>query len=155
MEKNPYAPTTAEIVDVVLALRKARPRNVNIALVLIGGNVALQFLLHLRGLINVHFHIDNPAVLGFAVAEYLLMAVLIHQLAQGRGWPRLVLLILTVAVFAVNCYAIGTVVRIMPDEIGMLYSPEFLLHRVVPLVANFTALHLLFFSSGTWFDESR
>jgi uncharacterized membrane protein len=51
----------------------------------------------------------------FAV-ECTLLGVICHQIAQGRLWARLVLLMLVLVTFARLCWAIGYVWRQDPDR---------------------------------------
>jgi hypothetical protein len=64
-----------------------------------------------------------------------------------------VLLILTVVGFASTCYAIGVMRRLEIPVTELLWTPIFLFNRVVPMILNFIALHLLYFESGGWFRE--
>jgi hypothetical protein len=153
--ENPYTPPAAEVADFAPPAARIRPRNVNIALWLIGADLVIQVLAQLRAMVDGHFHIEKPLVFALTIVEYVLILLLMHQLAQGRSWPRVVLLMLTLTGFAVLCYFVGGAFRYLPDELELLYSPGFLLNRVLPIVIYFVALHLLYFASGDWFSEKQ
>lgn len=155
MADNPYTPPAAKVADFAPPAARIRPRNVTIALWLIGASLALQFILQLRALADMHFQIASPLVFTFDVLEYVLFLVLIHQLAQGRRWPRMVLLLIALVAFASLCYAIGLAFKMFRDDLSILYSGGFLAIRVLPVVAYFVALHLLFFASGDWFSSEQ
>ena len=57
--------------------------------------------------------------------------------------------------FAILCYFVGGALRFIPDELELLYAPEFLLYRVLPVAVYFVALHLLYFASGDWFSSEK
>lgn len=74
--------------------------------------------------------------------------------AHRRTWPRLLLLIITVATFAQTCWAFGFVWQQLPESIHLLLIPDLVIPRVLPLAMNLAALHLLYYSSGDWFRKS-
>lgn len=150
MTDNPYKTTQAELVDTT-EIHPPRPRGVTIALGLILGAVLLQALTNIYGLQQVNFQTDHPWLVGFNFASYLLYGIFCHQMAQRRGWPRLVLLVITLVVFAQLCLVLGAAWRILFGEEMAYLLPRFLFIRVFPLAMTLAALHLLFFSSGTWF----
>jgi hypothetical protein len=154
MENNPYTPPAAEVADPP-RVRLARPRAVNVALAILVANLVVQFISQLQSLQQIRFRVDNPWVLAIAGGEYLLMVVIIQQLAQGRSWPRAVLLIITLVAFALACYAVGALLRFDVEWSVVFAAPAFYLNRVLPLVAHFVALHLLYISAGDWFREQE
>ena len=83
-----------------------------------------------------------------------LVAILIFLLARAKGWARPVLLILTLVGFAQVCTAVGMAWRRAPEMWEFLLSFPYLFGTVLPLVLNFVALHLLYFSSGKWFQRA-
>ena len=78
----------------------------------------------------------------------------VFLIARAKGWARLVLLILTVIGFAQVCMAAGMAWRRAPEMWEFLLGFPYLFGTVLPLVLNFVALHLLYFSSGKWFRRS-
>ena len=157
MNDNRYSPPAAEVADGVGADADApaRPQSVNYALYLIGGGLLLQFLEQLRGLQQAGFQIENLRITALSVGWFLVGALLCHQLAQGKGWPRIVLLIVTAGNFATTAYGLGFALRRSPELLELFSSELFLLNRAVPLLMNLAALHLLYFSGGNWFREPR
>ena len=45
-------------------------------------------------------------------AQFLVLGVICHQIAQGRRWARLVLLMLTLVDFARICWGVGYIWRV-------------------------------------------
>jgi len=152
VENNPYTPPAAGVADIAMALRP-RPRAVNIALVLIGGALLIQLLFQLWHLQQMNFQIVAPMQTAFAAGLFLLYGLLCQQLAQGRSWPRIVLLILTLGGFASTCFAIGYARNLDIPVGSLMTTPVFLFNRLLPMILNFIALHLLFFPGGTWFRQ--
>jgi hypothetical protein len=149
---NPYTPPAAGVADVPGVVR-IRPRAVNIALLLIAAGLLAQLLVQLWFLQQAGFWIGDPWQSAVSVGLFALYGFICHQLAKGRSWPRIVLLILTVVGFASTCYAIGVMRRLEIPVTELLWTPIFLFNRVVPMILNFIALHLLYFESGGWFRE--
>jgi hypothetical protein len=147
---NPYTPPAAGVADVPPVAR-IRPRAVNIALLLIAAGMLAQLLVQLWFLQQARFLIGDHWQAAFSVGLFALYGFICLQLAQGRSWPRVVLLILTVAGFASTCYAIGVMHKLEIPVTELLRTPIYLFNRLVPMVLNFVALHLLFFECGDWF----
>jgi len=154
MENNPYTPPAAEVADPAADWRP-RPRAVNIALALIGTGLVIQLLLQLWLLQLANFRTTDRWQTAWAVSLFVLYVFLCHQLAQGRSWPRAVLLILAVGGFASTCFAFGYALNAGLSMIELLTMPVVLFNRIVPMVLNFVALHLLFYSGASWFREQR
>ena len=150
---NYKAPSTPLLDPAELALPE-RPRNVSIAIGLVGGGALIQLLAFVRNLQAEYFQVANPWMLAFPIGSFLLFGVICHQLAHRRTWPRLLLLIITVATFAQTCWAFGFVLQQLPESIHLLLIPDLVIPRVLPLVMNLAALHLLYYSSGDWFRKS-
>jgi len=146
---NPYTPPDAAVADQAVSLL-ARPRGVNIALALIGAALAMQVFGTLRNLQDTGFHVDSPWPLAGRVLDILVFAVLLERIARGKGWARTVLLAINLWSFALLCYGIGLAIRYTLDY-ELFFSPEFLFLRALPMILNFVALHLLYFSNGAWF----
>jgi hypothetical protein len=156
LETNPYKPPAAGVADIAPVQPPVRPRGVNIALALIGAALLLKLLMQIWGLYQRDFHVGDPRSYGLGLAVglglFALYGLMCHQLAQGRSWPRVLLLLLTLAGFAATCYAIGAA-RKLGIVSELLLTPTFLLNQLLPMILNFAALHLLFFASGTWFRQ--
>jgi hypothetical protein len=150
MNENPYQATKADLVDVPDAV-PARPRAVNIALGLILGAVLIQILVNVYLLKEANFQVAHPWMLGLTFGGFLLYGFLCQQMAQGRGWPRPLLLMFTLVVFVQFCVGLGAGWRFLVSEEMADLLPRFLIVRVIPLAMNLAAMHLLFFSSGSWF----
>jgi len=153
VEKNPYTPPSAGVADIAAAAPRVRPRSVNIALGLIVGGLLLQLLLQVWHLWQVNFSIGDTWQSALAAGLFLIYGLLCHQLARGRSWPRIILLILTLGGFASTCFALGYARKLDIPLTDLLTTPVFLFNRLLPMLLNFIALHLLFFSSGTWFRQ--
>lgn len=154
MNNDNYKATTSALMDPEPA-RRARPRNVNIALGLIGGGVLIRLILGFRLWQDVDFEFVTPAMFVVPVAGWILIAVICHQIAHGKNWARLLLLLLTLLVFAQLCFAIGIIWRKAPDMWDVVLNTNYLLNSVLPLAMNMAALHLLYFSSGDWFGARK
>ena len=153
MNDNYKAPK-ATVLEIPEPALPARPRNVTIALVLLLVALAIPALSALKTLVDANFQVETLQNLA-SYAIYLgLMAVLIFLIARAKGWARLVLLILTIIGFAQLCMAVGMAWRRAPEMWEFLLSFPYLFGTVLPLVLNFVALHLLYFSSGKWFRRS-
>jgi hypothetical protein len=153
MTNENYKATDSALIDPPEPAVPARPRNVNIALGLIVGALLIPLLASLKALQEMNFNVSSPLGIWIAAAGYLILGVICHQIAQGRRWARMVQLIIVLVTFATMCWALGYIWRQAPEVRGMLMEPELLLTRVVPLVMNLIALHLLYFSSGDWFRK--
>ncbi len=151
---NPYTPPSAEVADASPAPR-LRPAAVNYALLLIGGALLLQLLVQLWVVQRGGFQFGDPRAMALSIGLFALYGFLCFQLAQGRNWARVVLLILTVGGFLATCYTVGFLLKQSPDQVDILYSPIFLFNRLLPILMNLGALHLLYFSSGSWFREPQ
>ncbi len=151
MTNDNYKTTGAALVDPPEPEIPARPRNVHIAIGLIVGALLIMLLAILKGLYAANFYVANPRGVAMFAVEFTLLGVICHQIAQRRGWARLVLLMLVLVTFARLCWAIGYVWRQDPDLWDIFLGTNYLLTRILPLVMNFVALHLLYFSSGDWF----
>ena len=155
MSNDNYKATTSELMDAPEPMR-ARPRNVNIALGLIGGGVLIRVIMTLKLYQESNFEITNPFMLVGPIGGLVLLGVIIHQIARGKRWARLLLLLLTLFVFAQMCLAIGYFWRNAPPGMwGVLLNTHFLGTQVLPLAMNLVALHLLYFSSGDWFGPQK
>ena len=155
MTNENYKATEAALMDVPEPVRRARPRNVNIALGLVGGGVLLKVLMTIRLFIEAQLQITNPALLAVPIGGLILMGVICHQIAHGRSWARLLLLLLTLFVFAQLCWAIGYIWRQAPEMWDLMLDSHFVVTRILPLAMNMGALHLLYFSSGDWFGPPK
>src|SRR5262245_47301331 len=111
MEDNPYTPPAAEVAD-PRRVQRPRPRGVNIALALIVLGLAMQLVFQLWFLQRVNFQFADPFQAALAAGLFLLYGFLCHQMAQGRAWPRVVLLLLTLGGFISSCYAIGYMLKL-------------------------------------------
>ncbi len=58
---------------------------------------------------------------------------------------------LTLVEFARICWGVGYIWRVAPEAWDLLVDPHYLLTYILPLLMNFVALHLVYFSSGDWF----
>jgi hypothetical protein len=85
------------------------------------------------------------------VRGFLLYGFFCQQMARRRSWPRAVLLVITLVVFAQFCLNLGAAWQILARGDLADLLPRFLIVRVVPLAMNLAAMHLLLFSSGSWF----
>jgi hypothetical protein len=150
MTENPYQAPTAELADAPEIL-PPRPRAVTMALSLILGSVVLQILANVYLLQKVAFHVDHPWLLGLNGAGFLLYGFFCQQMARRRSWPRIVILVITLVVFAQLCVGLGAAWHVLAGAEMADLLPAFLVIRVIPLAMNLAAMHLLFFSSGTWF----
>ena len=153
MDHNPYTPPNTEVVEDTPAVSRARPPGVNLALALTGGALLMQFLVQLWDFQQAGFHFGKPLIAAQSVFWFVVGAVLLQQLARGRSWARIMLLIVTLGAFAVTCYFVGFVFRSSPEYTSLFFSGMFLFNRLLPMVMNLVALHLLYFSSGAWFRE--
>lgn len=151
MTHDPYRPPNLDTIADPVPDLPPRPRNVNIALILIGVGVLINLFRDLQHLQEPLFRTGIARAVAVAIVGYLLFGLLLHQLARGKGWPRLVLLIVTLALFARLCWNIGYLLRNMPDEWQLFVDPAYLIGRVLPTVLYLVALHLLYFSNGNWF----
>jgi len=150
---NPYTPPDAAVAD--RSVRPlARPRGVNVALWLIGATLAMQIFVTLRDLMSTRFQVDSPWPLAGRVLDILVFSVVLERISRGKGWARAVLLAINVWSFALLCYGIGLAIRYQLDY-EIFFSPEFLFPRTLPMMLNFVALHLLYFSSGDWFASRK
>lgn len=150
MTNDNYKATSSALIDAPETTR-ARPRNVNIALGLIGGGVLIRLIMTLKFFQESQFEIATPWVLAVPIGGLVLLGVICHQIAHGKGWARLLLLLLTLFVFAQLCWGIGYIWRQAPEMLDVSVNTHYVLTRVVPLALNMAALHLLYFSSGDWF----
>jgi hypothetical protein len=155
MNNNPYRPPVAEVADGAAAHAPQLPRNVSVALYLMGGSLLLQFLVQVWSFQRNGFHILQPRETAIAVAWIALGVLLCHQLARGKGWPRIVLSIVMLGNFVTTAYYLGFALRHSPQDLVFFYSTRFLLNRALPLLMNLVALHLLYFASGDWFREQQ
>jgi hypothetical protein len=151
MNNDNYKATDAPLIDPPAPDLPPRPRNVNIALALIGAGVVLLVVVVLRDFQSTGFHVESPRWLLTPAAWCIFYAVICHQITRRRDWARLVLLILTVASFLQLCWAVGATWRVFPDLWSDFFSASFVLSRLLPMAMNLAALHLLYFSSGDWF----
>ena len=154
MNNNNYKAPETSLIDLPAPALPERPRNVNIALVLVGAGLLIQLLAKLKYLQDSGFQVDNPVALALAGVDFAIMGVIFHQLARGKRWARLVMLILMLLVFAQQCTVVGYVWRQLPDMWDWLPSAQWLVPRVLPMAMDFIALHLLYFSSGDWFRKT-
>jgi hypothetical protein len=155
MEHNPYSPPATQVADAAPADSRVRPRAVNHALALIAAALAIQLVFQLWALQEVDFRIVDPWQTSIAAVLFVIYGFMCHQLSQGRSWPRIVLLILTLGGFAATCYAIGVMRKLGMSLSELFLMPVFAFNRLLPMVMNFVALHLLFFASGDWFQERK
>jgi hypothetical protein len=146
-----YKPTTSELADPAEAPRE-RPRAVNLALASAGLALLILLLGKAKILQEAQFRFDDPRGWLMTAGELIVFGVLVLQLAHGRHWARIIFLVLIMGSFVSLCWNIGYIVRHMPMEASMLLAPRFLVMRVVPLALNLLAAHLLWFSSGHWFE---
>lgn len=153
MSDNYKAPKSSHL-EVPEPKLPPRPRNVTIALVLLLVALAIPVLSTLKTLQDMNFEIAQMQILASYGLYLGLMAVLVFLIARAKGWARLVLLILTVIGFAQVCMAAGMAWRRAPEMWEFLLGFPYLFGTVLPLVLNFVALHLLYFSSGKWFQRS-
>jgi len=151
MTDNNYKAPESLLLDPPEPELPERPRNVNIALCLIGGGLLVRLLAGLRFLQEANFQIESPWPWAISIAGLVLYGVMCHQIAHGRNWARLLLLLFTLVTFMQLCWAVGYIWRRAPDMWEMLFTADYLLGRVLPMAINMAALHLLFFSSGDWF----
>ena len=151
MTSDNYKASNASLVDQPEPELPARPRNMLIAIGLIVGALLIELLGTLKALLDANFYVANPRGLVIFAAQFVLLGVISHQIAQGRRWARLVLLILTLLAFAQLCWGVGYIWRVAPEAWDLLVDPQYLLTNILPLLMNFVALHLLYFSSGDWF----
>jgi hypothetical protein len=148
-----YKATDAPLFEPAAPELPPRPRNVNIALALIGAGVVLLVFVVLRDFQSQGFHVESSRWLLTSAAWCIVYAVICHQITRRRDWARLVLLILTVASFLQLCWAVGATWRAFPDLWSDFFSASFVLSRLLPVAMNLVALHLLYFSSGNWFRK--
>ena len=151
MNNNNYKAPGSSLLDLPEPALPVRPRNVNIALVLIGIGLLIRLLAILKQLQDSQFQLENPLRLALTGVDFCLFGVIVHQLARGKRWARLVLLVLMLVMFAQQCTVVGYVWQHSPDMWESLLSAQSLLVRVLPMALNFVALHFLYFSSGGWF----
>ena len=137
MTNDNYKTSDASLVDPPEPESPARPRNVNIALGLIGAGLLIQLFNVLRFLQLTHFQIDNLWVMAIPIAGFVLLGVICHQIAHGRSWARLVLFMLTLLTFVQLCWAVGFIWRRAPDMWGVILNADYLLTRVLPLAMNY------------------
>ena len=149
-----YKASQSSLIETPEPQLPERPRKVTIALVLLSIALAIPALNALKALQEVNFQVEHPLALASHAVYLGLMAVLIFLIARAKGWARLVLLILTLIGFAQLCTAVGMAWRRAPDMWQFLLSFPYLFGTVLPLMLNFVALHLLYFSSGNWFRKS-
>jgi hypothetical protein len=155
MNDDNYKATDAPLIDPPEHELPPRPRNVNIALALIGAGVVLLVLVVLRNFLGGGFHVESTRWMLVPAAWCIFYGVICHQIAHGKDWARLVLLILTVGSFLQLCWAVGVTWRVFPDSWSDFLGASFLLSRLLPMAMNLVALHLLYFSSGDWFRARR
>jgi ABC-type xylose transport system permease subunit len=153
MSDNYKAPKSSHL-EVPEPKLPPRPRNVTIALVLLSAALAIPALNALKALQDTNFQVAYLWPFARYVIFLALVAILIFLLARAKGWARPVLLILTLVGFAQVCTAVGMAWRRAPEMWEFLLSFPYLFGTVLPLVLNFVALHLLYFSSGKWFRRS-
>jgi len=153
MNNDNYKATDAPLIDPPAQELPPRPRNVNIAVALIGAGVVLLVLVVLRDFQGEGFQVQSSRQILMPAAWCIFYAVICHQIARARDWARLVLLILTVASFLQLCWVVGATWRAFPDSWRYFFSANFLLSRLLPMTMNLVALHLLYFSSGDWFRK--
>jgi filamentous hemagglutinin family protein len=151
MANDNYKASDASLVDQPEPQMPARPRNVMVAIGLIVGALLVQLLGILTVLQAANFYVANPRGIIIIAAEFVLLGVISHQIAQARRWARLVLLILTLVNFARICWGVGYIWWQAPEAWDLLVDPHYLLTNILPLLMNMVALHLLYFSSGDWF----
>lgn len=151
MTNENYKASDASLVDQPEPEVPARPRNVIIAIGLIVGALLVELLGILKVLQDANFYVANPRGLVIFAAQFVILGVICHQIAQGRRWARLVLLMLTMVEFARICWAVGYIWRVAPESWDLFVDPHYVLTNILPLVMNFAALHLVYFSSGDWF----
>ena len=151
MDNNNYKAPESSLLDLPEPALPERPRNVNIALCLIGGGVLIQMLAALKALQDAYFQIPQFWPWSVYLGRFVLFGVICHQISHGKSWARLLLLLFTLIVFAQVCWFIGFAWRGSPETWDTLVQPEYLLTVFLPLAMNIAALHLLFFSSGDWF----
>jgi hypothetical protein len=150
VNQNNYKATAADLAEPPAAV-EPRPRAVNIALVLAGLALLIPLLADLKALQDAQFQFGNLRYWMLYGGQVVLLCLLYHQMAHGRNWARVIYLILVLLTFAKLFWTVGGIVRLMPEQIPMLYGPTFIAARWLPLALNLVALHLLYFSSGNWF----
>jgi hypothetical protein len=150
---NNYKAPESSLLDLAEPALPQRPRNVNIALGLIGGGVLIRVLLALKVLQETQFQVVNFWPWAIPAAGIVLIGIICHQIAHGRSWARLLLALFTMLVFAQLCWAVGFVWRRAPEMWEVLLKTQYLLTIVLPMAMNMAALHLLYFSSGDWFQK--
>ena len=155
MNNNNYKAPETPLIDLPAPALPERPRNANIALVLIGIGLLIQLLAILKNLQGSQFRMENPLGMALAGVDFAIMGVILHQLARGKRWARLVLLFIVLLNFAQQCTVVGFVWRQSPDLWDSLLTVHWVLTRILPIAMNFVALHLLCFSSGDWFRPRR
>ena len=151
MNENNYKATDKPLIDPPEPALPPRPRNVNIALALVGAGVVMLVLVVLRNFQQVDFNVVSARLILTPAAWCIFYGVICHQIARGKDWARLVLLIITVATFLQLCWALGMTWRSYPDLLSGFLVLEFVFARLLPMAMNLAALHLLYFSSGDWF----
>ena len=154
MTDNNYKAPESSLIDSPEPEPPERPRNVNIALCLIGGGALVQALAVLKNLQDSYFQVYDPRSMALVAADFAIVGVILYLLARGKSWARILLLILALVAFARLCTAIGYAWRQDPELWESLLGAETLVVRVLPAVMNFVALHLLYFSSGDWFRKT-
>jgi len=153
MTNDNYKTSQSSLIETPEPALPKRPRDVGIALALLLIAMAIPVLSALKALLEVNFQVEHLQALASHAVYLGLMAVLIFLIARAKAWARLVLLILTLIGFAQVCMAIGMAWRRAPEMWEYLLSFRYLLQTVTPLLLNFVALHLLYFSSGNWFSK--
>jgi len=139
MNNNNYKAPETSLIDLPAPALPERPRNVNIALVLVGAGLLIQLLAKLKYLQDSGFQVDNPVALALAGVDFAIMGVILHQLARGKRWARLVLLFIVLLNFAQQCTVVGFVWRQSPDLWASLLTVHWVLTRILPIAMNFVA----------------
>jgi len=79
-----YKATDSCLIDPPEPEAPARPRNVNIAIGLIAGAMLISLLAVLKTLQDANFYVPSPSGMAMFAAEFVLLLVICHQIAQGR-----------------------------------------------------------------------
>jgi len=145
---NPYAPPKAAVADVeVRTDDDVRPKNVNIAVILLWVSAALGVLSNVIRLFNGAFPPNVPRIVPIlTIVLSLAFAFWFNiKIATRRNWARIIWIVL---------FAVGMVIVVVnPKVLTKLGTIETILYTVQYLMGIATAVLLLTPSSNRWFKK--
>jgi hypothetical protein len=154
MDRDPPGSPKAELRDPGSA-RRARPRAVNSALILLATTIVVSALTLREEFGRVNVGEISGLAFFVSVAKVGLVIGLYVAIWRGSNWARIALLFVVVVSFF---YYVGSLSSLMPLSAQsfqwLYYGPE-LTRNIVPFGFDFVVLYLLFFRGKQWFAPKQ